>query len=259
MTSSTTPGPAAAGADTSPLQPLAHTLGQQLQLWRIDLDAYAEQHGLEGLSADEHQRAERLAFAHLSRRSLASRHVLRRLLGSALGRSPQGLRFTTDRFGKPALADASDAERPALHFSVSHREQHALIGLHETAALGVDIELMRPMTDLDGLAQACFSAAERRVWASLDGTSRLAYFFACWTRKEASVKALGIGMSAPLPAIDVGGRAPYEHALHLRAGPASGLALEVHSLRIASGPADLVAACAWTDARSVALAHDAWG
>ncbi|HSI60128.1 MAG TPA: 4'-phosphopantetheinyl transferase superfamily protein [Ideonella sp.] len=249
MTSITTPG----GASGAPaLQPLAHGLGPRLQLWLVDLDDYAAQYGLAGLPPDEQQRAARMAFAHLARRSLASRHALRRVLAATLARSPQDLQIVADRFGKPHLADAS-----GLHFSLSHRDRTALIGVHSECPLGVDVEIPGTLADLEALAEACFSPGEQAAWARLEGAARQRFFFTCWTRKEACVKALGVGLSAPLPAIDVGGE-PGPRSTRLALAPGE-VAVEVHSVAAPATAAHLVLACAWTDSAAVQRAHAAWG
>jgi 4'-phosphopantetheinyl transferase len=62
--------------------------------------------------------------------------------------------------------------------------------------LGVDLEVVRPMTDAEGVARRFFSAGE--VSDLLGLPERELAFFRCWTRKEAYIKALGQGLSCPL-------------------------------------------------------------
>jgi 4'-phosphopantetheinyl transferase len=61
--------------------------------------------------------------------------------------------------------------------------------------VGVDVERVRPLPDLDEIAARTFSPEERRRLSRLDPAERLAGFFNCWTRKEAYLKALGIGLA----------------------------------------------------------------
>ncbi|HEY6944630.1 MAG TPA: 4'-phosphopantetheinyl transferase superfamily protein [Candidatus Acidoferrum sp.] len=86
-------------------------------------------------------------------------------------------------------------------FNLAHCGGDAVIALTERVPVGVDIELLRPIAEVESLARLVFSDVERRelelapdpVLAFLNG----------WTRKEAYVKALGLGLSAPLREITV--------------------------------------------------------
>ena len=64
------------------------------------------------------------------------------------------------------------------------------------AEIGVDIERLRPLSDMDALAERVFSAAERAALAAVPPDRRVEAFFAGWTRKEAYIKARGEGIAA---------------------------------------------------------------
>jgi len=59
--------------------------------------------------------------------------------------------------------------------------------------LGVDLEQHRQLADAEGLAGTYFSDAEIRELAALPESLKAAGFYNCWTRKEAFVKAIGLG------------------------------------------------------------------
>lgn len=69
--------------------------------------------------------------------------------------------------------------------------------------MGVDVEAIRATTDVDGIAARFFSMAEQRALASVAPTDRLAACFACWTRKEAYLKGIGVGVTVELRDVDV--------------------------------------------------------
>lgn len=170
-------------------------------VWAVDLDVPDDQVAglLDLLSPDERARASRFAFPHLRRRFTSCRGALRVLLGSLLGLDPSCLQFEYGPFGKPSLA-AGDA---ATTFSVSHAGDRAVIVTARNRRVGIDIERIAPLTDQAALAATVFTDAERRALAALPPEDRAAGFYAGWTRKEAFVKALGLGLAQPLTDCDV--------------------------------------------------------
>lgn len=150
------------------------------------------------LSFDEIQRADRFHRLEDRARAVLSRAALRLIVGEATGIAPEKLAFSLGPFGKPLLA-----ERPDLHFNVSHSGDLALIGLSAERMIGVDIELMRENLDEVELARMFFCASEHRLIASKAGAAQLEAFYRIWTAKEAVLKAFGIGVAASLKDFEV--------------------------------------------------------
>jgi 4'-phosphopantetheinyl transferase len=73
----------------------------------------------------------------------------------------------------------------------------------EHAAVGVDLEELRDGVDLDAMARRFFSLAERAAFEAIPPPQRVVAGFACWTRKEAWVKAEGTGLVFPLTELEV--------------------------------------------------------
>ena len=111
------------------------------------------------------------------------------------------LRFAYGPHGKPELAAPFD--RAGLTFNLAHSSDLALVAVTLGATIGADIERLRPVHDLDGVAEQTFSDRERRTLLALPACDRARAFFRCWTRKEAFVKALGDGLSYPLDSFSV--------------------------------------------------------
>ncbi len=63
--------------------------------------------------------------------------------------------------------------------------------------------MVRTDLDLNGIAARFFSTSEYNIWASLAGQARCEAFFACWTRREAYLKARGAGLAMPSDQFDV--------------------------------------------------------
>jgi 4'-phosphopantetheinyl transferase len=175
----------------------------EIQVWRISLTGKfdAEIRLNEFLSAAEHLRASHFHFAPDRRRFIIRRAVLRQLLAAILKTEPQAIRLEFGTHGKPFVAGQAGAD--GLRFSCSHSADWALIALTRGSELGVDLEQRRPVVDTEDLARNFFSPVEINELVGLSPELRLAGFFDCWTRKEAFVKAIGLGLSYPLNGFSV--------------------------------------------------------
>ena len=151
------------------------------------------------LSHDESARATSMA-AESRRRFMASRVLLRRLITAYLGGEPREIEFSYGPSGKPALG-GRHAGHP-LHFNLSHSRDRVLIAIARTP-VGIDLETSRRLDDFEALARRFFSESEVRALARIPAAHRLDAFFACWTRKEAYLKAIGHGISKGLKTVEV--------------------------------------------------------
>ncbi len=159
------------------------------------------------LSVDEIERADRFGKLSLRNRFVCSRGLLRALLGRLLEIAPESLRFTYGPNGKPSLSDG----QPRLSFNLSHSESLTLIAVCAGREVGVDIERVRPIKEIDRIAADYFTQGEGDYMNSADEYARLDRFFVIWTRKEACIKALGAGISGRVRDIETYG-APNEPA-----------------------------------------------
>jgi len=172
-----------------------------LRLWQVDLDQALPAGRLACLSVQERERAARFAFEHDRERYLRAHAALHALLAAAgAPAGPSGtVALDTGPWGKPSVRDAR-----GLHFNLSHSAALAVVALSDGAEIGVDVEIVRPIPDAPQLAQAHFSDGEQAALRDLPADHRDLAFLRCWTRKEAVVKALGIGIGLDLRALDVG-------------------------------------------------------
>lgn len=169
-----------------------------VHLWRFDLDELWEEEAAELLARDELERARRYRFGLHRRRFITGRAVVRCILGGYLDRDPGRLAFEYGRQGKPALQNSTD-----LVFNLSHSGSVALLGVGRRAPLGVDVERLHAIPELEAITRQTFSEREAAAVLRASGQQRRVKFFQCWTRKEAFVKALGGGLSIPLKEFDV--------------------------------------------------------
>ena len=168
-------------------------------LWQVDLDEPPAPAALALLSDDERARARRFVFERDARRFTAAHAALWSLLVQQTGLPRASLGLVSGPFGKPAL-DGIDS----LHFNLSHSHGVGLIALSRTAEVGVDVEVLRPMPDALALAQAHFTRDECAALAALPAALRDRAFLTCWTRKEACLKALGVGLQLAPESFEVG-------------------------------------------------------
>ena len=117
-----------------------------------------------------------------------------------MGEAPDRLQFEYNAFGKPGLALQL---APRLQFNISHSGEWILIALSIERGVGVDVERMREDMATKEIAARFFSPNECRELAALPDDMECAAFFACWTRKEAYLKARGDGLSLALDQFDV--------------------------------------------------------
>jgi 4'-phosphopantetheinyl transferase len=174
----------------------------EVHIWRASLDQPQDHFArlTHILSPEERARADRFHFEADRKRCVLARGLLRLLLGHCLGRPADRLRFQYGESGKPSLACGL---HPPVQFNLSHSGDLVLIALSRSRALGIDIERMRMDVATKEIAARFFSAKECRDLATVTPDMRCAAFFACWTRKEAYLKARGDGLSLPLEQFDV--------------------------------------------------------
>ncbi|QEH34713.1 4'-phosphopantetheinyl transferase psf-1 [Aquisphaera giovannonii] len=144
----------------------------------------------------ERARALRFVRGRDRRRFAVCRAALRRILGALLEVPPGAVEFAAGTGGKPVLAAGIDRmpERP-LHFNVSHSGELALIAACRGRELGVDIEQERPVREAKRIVESYFTPAELDRFAALDDLAQELAFLRGWTRKEAILKAIGVGLA----------------------------------------------------------------
>jgi 4'-phosphopantetheinyl transferase len=205
----------------------------QPDIWLVDLDAPFPSPAPAAalLSTEENQRAARYRFEIHRKRFIWRRAWLRLLLGRYLDLPPGEIELVANSYGKLSVAGRGEAGEAfasplqrALRFNVSHSNGLALFAFALGGEVGVDIEYGQrdfgqpagAQPEYESIAARFFSPAERAALLALPEWQRRQGFFNCWTRKEAYIKALGLGLSLALDAFDVN-LAPGEPARLLAA------------------------------------------
>ena len=97
--------------------------------------------------------------------------------------------FSFNEFGKPFIQD----NKYGLQFNLSHCDDLIVFAFSRGNEIGVDIERIKKMEDMEGVANLCFTKFETE-WMK-NSKSSIETFYKIWTIKEAFIKAIGRGFS----------------------------------------------------------------
>ncbi|NJN67405.1 MAG: 4'-phosphopantetheinyl transferase superfamily protein [Chloroflexaceae bacterium] len=153
------------------------------------------------LSPDEQARANRFFFERDRRRFIVGRGVLRTLLGHYVRIPPANLSLGRGPHGKPLLETPADGKR--LCFNLAHSHEAALYAIAWNREVGVDLEHLRPISRVREIVDRFFTPRERETFLQLPPEQQLEGFFNGWTRKEAYLKACGVGLAGSLDTVEV--------------------------------------------------------
>lgn len=190
--------------DASPVDwqnPPAPPSAGQVHLWYWT-DQSADDDWPASLDAVETEQHAKLATAELQHHYVTAHGGLRKLLGNYLGLESKAVPLRRGEHGKPLL-DAAGLAEVQLEFNLSHSANH-VVAVVSQQPVGVDIEAIRPVSNLPTLAAKHFTELEVKRLEALDGDGAAAYFFKTWTRKEAVVKLTGLGLSAAVESLETG-------------------------------------------------------
>ncbi|WJR80342.1 4'-phosphopantetheinyl transferase superfamily protein [Bradyrhizobium sp. NP1] len=178
-------------------------LDRAVDVWRTTLNSSsADLSKLSGsLSSEERERADRFRWEQDRARFMLGRIMARSVLGHCLQKPASTIQLAVDHAGKPVVA--SPSETPPLHFNISHAGDYVLLALARDRRVGVDVEQISDIRDLNEIAARCFSKAEYSRLQTIPERMRPQSFYRCWTLKEAYLKARGDGLSLPLESFDV--------------------------------------------------------
>jgi len=183
-----------------PSQPLT---GSDLHIWCASLNVSSQDllYYRSILSDDEAGRAMRFVFEKDRNHFIVGRGLLRSLLGNYLDLEPAQVEFVYRPHGKPAIK--LGPKDKVLEFNLSHSKELVLYAFNWDRKVGIDVEYIQSMPDMDNFAEQFFSPRETALINSLAGEQKEIAFFKIWTCKEAFLKANGSGLTQPLNAMEV--------------------------------------------------------
>jgi len=141
---------------------------------------------------------------------LALAYGLHRLvLGHVTGCDARAVALAREALGRPCVQGGN------VHTSLSHADGAVAVAVAGRGPIGVDMEASARAAQMEEIAGAVLHPSERAALADCPGPVRGAALLALWVRKEALLKAAGIGLAremhgfpapearpVPLPAVD---------------------------------------------------------
>jgi len=152
------------------------------------------------LSIDERMRYSQYRNHSQAIRFMIGRGLLRNIVGLYTDTEPSNVGFTYEAFGKPLLARQ---DQSCFNFSVSHSGEIVVFAIALNRQVGIDIEQVRPFNEIENLMAFISNDAEMDMFNALPANLHMKAFYNCWTRKEACLKAIGIGLAMPMTQIVV--------------------------------------------------------
>lgn len=178
-------------------------------VWALALPDVLDAEDLALLDQSERSRARRFRDPRQGAWYGTAHATVRHLLAGALGVDPSDVRL--DRAPCTRCANANHGPprivEPAcdLHISTSRSRDIALVALSTAGPVGIDVESRLRVGDMHRLVEATMTGREKRTLLEEgEEVERIQRFLQCWTRKEAVLKAAGVGIVVDLRSIDTG-------------------------------------------------------
>jgi 4'-phosphopantetheinyl transferase len=160
---------------------------------RIEIASFADVDRLRAfLTREEREQSSTKVQENMRIRHELARGLRREMLGEALGVRAEDLSFLEDGQTKPRLREAAGWD-----FNISHAGEYVICAVAR-GPVGVDIELIRPVREMESIIGRYFHADERAAWLALEPSLREEAFFVLWCAREAAMKCTGRGLAAGL-------------------------------------------------------------
>ena len=172
---------------------------EEVHVWSVDLrlGRAAMRACWDLLSPEEVQLALRRRFAKDFREFVVTRALLRKILAQYVDCSAPDLGFGSNSDGRPVLLGM-----PGPHFNLSHSRNYALLAVAHRS-VGIDLEFIKANCMQQAVVEQFLSTSQWSQLLKLPAKARSAALFRCWTRKEAVLKAAGLGLLYPVPHLNV--------------------------------------------------------
>lgn len=162
-----------------------------IDIWEIDInDAHYQRckNYLNLLSAEELTKAKSFKWRKDYIRYIISHISLKMLIKKYTDLPVNKILFKKNIYGKPSLICNS------IFFNISHTYNKSIIALTSECEIGIDIEYVNNNFNIDEIINYSLAPPEKEKLLLLPIKARIKEFLSLWTRKEALLKAMGIGI-----------------------------------------------------------------
>jgi 4'-phosphopantetheinyl transferase len=164
----------------------------EIHIWIANLDQIILRGDEERLPLSERIRADKYHYQIHKNRYLTQHTLLRLIIGHYQGIGFFEGEFYLGEHGKPYLSGINGKD--TICFNISNSESMGIFAFSKNREIGVDIEFVRDIPEMDKIVEQIFSAQEKDFFRSLPENRKKKAFYICWTRKEAFLKATGDGL-----------------------------------------------------------------
>jgi len=185
-------------------------LDNNIHIWSINIDeksyklAYSY---INLLSTEEKERFYSYKFIKDKRIFIISHIALKFIISKYIGIPEKIISLEYNKFKKPYIVNKLNHP---LFFNLSHSEEKTMIALSDSE-VGIDIEYASDLVAIDELSNIIFSNEELASFRNiLSKKEKIQYFYIIWTKKEAYLKALSIGLIDNINKINVGSKPKSE-------------------------------------------------
>ncbi len=170
----------------------------ELHIWqyKVEIKNYHSEKTDPILSFEEKEKYLRFINESDKVKYICNHVFLRKVLANYLNLSPKEIKFSYTTFGKPYIKNTN------LFFNLSHRREYGLLAISKDNEVGVDIEYMKDLQDVDTFLDYSFSAEEKAMIFANNKLNKET-LFTFWAFKEAFIKATGTGLSIDISKINL--------------------------------------------------------
>ncbi len=174
-----------------------------VHIWHFSLDQFywCIEKLKNNLSSEENERVNSFPFFRDRVHYQTIHGLLREILGLYLNIPPISFKFYSGPYGKPYIDPSLNSI--GFYFNISHSNGIAVVGITLRREIGVDIEEIHKMSDMESLVQTQFTDYEKKKFYLLSNNQKLPFFYSCWVRKEALLKAISVGIGNDLSRLNV--------------------------------------------------------
>ncbi len=170
--------------------PLLSSIDEEISIWKFRISSNEDNldHFKSLLNVFELKVASKYHFEKDYNRCILGRGITKILLAFYTSQKPKEILIDYEENKKPFLRDSSGFN---LSFNLSHSENYILIAVGKDE-IGVDIEKMKNLFEYQSLIDAIFTKEEKNFITKAPEPVKA--FYLLWTRKEALLKATGMGI-----------------------------------------------------------------